>query len=356
MTIPLRAAMNGYGAARDQGQGVVQSFDDAVFRAAGKFAAPFVEESIATQFILDVTARGGQTSTGRRLWNPQDDLGTKVTNTLTELFRTASPGSLAQFRRLYLSGFGNKDQYNRGYKFLNESSGLLGFRIQNPFIEDGINFKISDNKRAVADSKKLFTSVAYRADSTPEEIVAAYRKANEAKLRNDQTLFKQIQAARQLGVSDRKIKSIIGERYSANESRKLLRNQFTPIKVSDFAFQTMRKNSIERDGRDISRIVRAQTNGIYRSLGNSTLFDDPRGLFKETINVIEGTPLTTRPKVSDASPILDFSQTQTPVLPNITGAPTVDRFGNTSTIAPSDRSQLAKSGDIDITEAIANRG
>jgi hypothetical protein len=27
-----------------------------------------------------------------------------------------------------------------------------------------------------------------------------------------------------------------------------------------------------------------------------------------------------------------------------------------STIAPSDRSQLAKSGDIDITEAIANRG
>ena len=356
LTLPLRAAMNGYDAARDQGQGVLQSFDDAAIRAASKFASPFVEESIATQFLADVFVRGGESSTGRRLWNPQDDMGTKITNTLAELFRTASPGSLAQFRRLYLSGFGNKDQYNRGYKFLNESSGLLGFRIQNPFVEDGINFKISENKRAVVDSKKLFTSVAYRADSTPEEIVAAYRKANEAKLRNDQTLFKQIQAARQLGVSDRKIKSIIGERYSANESRKLLRNQFTPIKVSDFAFQTMRKNSIERDGRDISRIVRAQTNGIYRSLGNSTLFDDPRGLFKETINVIEGTPLTTRPKVSDASPIFDFSQTQTPVLPDITGAPTVDRFGNTSTIAPSDRSQLAKSGDIDITEAIANRG
>ena len=33
-----------------------------------------------------------------------------------------------------------------------------------------------------------------------------------------------------------------------------------------------------------------------------------------------------------------------------------DRFGNTTTVSPSDRSQLAKSGDIDITEAIVNRG
>ena len=349
LTLPLRAAMNGYDAARDQGQGVIQSFDDAVFRAAGKFAAPFVEESIATQFILDVTARGGQTSTGRRLWNPQDDLGTKVTNTLTELFRTASPGSLAQFRRLYLSGFGQKDQYNRGYKFLNESSGLLGFRIQNPFVEDGINFKISDNKRAVADSKRLFTSVAYRPDATSAEIVDAYRKANDAKKRNDQALYKQIRAARILGVSDRKIKSIISERYSSTEANRLLRNKFTPIKISDFAYQTMRKNSMQRDGSDVSRPVRTISNGLYRGLSNTTLFDNPNNLFDNIINIVPSEPLTTRPKTSDAAPLISSAPTVTaPIAPNV--APL---GGITS---QSDRSQLAKSGDIDITEAIVNRG
>jgi hypothetical protein len=349
MTLPLRAAMNGYGAARDQGQGVVQSFDDAVFRAAGKFAAPFVEESIATQFILDVTARGGQTSTGRRLWNPQDDLGTKVANTLTELFRTASPGSLAQFRRLYLSGFGQKDQYNRGYKFLNESSGLLGFRIQNPFVEDGINFKISDNKRAVADSKRLFTSVAYKPNATSAEIIDAYRKANDAKKKNDQVLYKQIRAARVLGVSDRKINSIVSERYSSTEANKLLRNQFTPIKISDFAYQTMRKNSMQRDGSDVSRPVRTISNGLYRGLSNTTLFDSPNNLFDNIINIVPSEPLTTRPKTSDAAPLISSAPTvTTPVAPNV--AP----LGGT--ISPGDRSQLAKSGDIDITEALVNRG
>jgi hypothetical protein len=349
LTLPLRAAMNGYDAARDQGQGVIQSFDDAVFRAAGKFAAPFVEESIATQFILDVTARGGETSTGRRLWNPQDDLGTKVTNTLTELFRTASPGSLAQFRRLYLSGFGQKDQYNRGYKFLNESSGLLGFRIQNPFVEDGINFKISDNKRAVADSKRLFTSVAYKPNATSAEIIDAYNKANDAKKRNDQALFKQIQAARILGVGDRQIKKIIGERYSATESRKLLRNQFTPIKVSDFAFQTMKKNSMTRDGSDISRVVRRITNDIYRGQSRTTLFDNPSNLFDNIINIVPSEPLTTRPKTSDAAPLISSAPTvTTPIAPNVVPAG--------GTISQTDRSQLAKSGNIDITEALVNRG
>ena len=349
MTLPLRAAMNGYGAARDQGQGVVQSFDDAVFRAAGKFAAPFVEESIATQFILDVTARGGQTSTGRRLWNPQDDLGTKVANTLTELFRTASPGSLAQFRRLYLSGFGQKDQYNRGYKFLNESSGLLGFRIQNPFVEDGINFKISDNKRAVADSKRLFTSVAYKPNATSAEIIDAYRKANDAKKKNDQALYKQIRAARVLGVSDRKINSIVSERYSSTEANRLLRNQFTPIKISDFAYQTMRKNSIQRDGSDVSRPVRTISNGLYRGLSNTTLFDSPNNLFDNIINIVPSEPLTTRPKTADAAPLISSAPTTVaPVAPNVIPAG--------GTISQTDRSQLAKSGNIDITEALVNRG
>ncbi len=190
LTQPLRSAMNGYDAARDQGQGVLQSFDDGAIRATSKFLSPFVEESIAFEFMADVFLRGGETREGRRLWNPQDSFGNKLAATAAEALRTASPGSIRQFERIYLSGFGKKDKYNRGYKFLNEASGLLGFRIQNPFIQDGINFKISDNKRALADSKRLFTSTAYRADATSAEIVDAYQKANEAKLEKGQKLNK----------------------------------------------------------------------------------------------------------------------------------------------------------------------
>ena len=349
LTQPLRSAMNGYDAARDQGQNALQSFDDAAIRATSKFLAPFMEESIAFSFIGDVFLRGGETRDGRRLWNPEDSFGNKLSATAAEALKTASPGSLPAFHRLYLSGIGKKDQYNRGYKFLNEASGLLGFRIQNPFVEDGINFKISDNKRALANSKKLFTSVAYRADSTSAEIVDAYSKANEAKLRNDQVLFKSIEAARKLGVSERQIRKIVGERYSSNEARKLIRNQFTPIKVSDFAFKTMRDNSRTRDGSDVSRVVRRITNNIYRGFSRTPIFENPNTLFENIINIVPSEPLTTRPKTSDAAPLISSAPTvTTPIAPNVVPAG--------GTISQTDRSQLAKSGNIDITEALVNRG
>ena len=349
LTQPLRSAMNGYDAARDQGQGVLQSFDDGAIRATSKFLSPFVEESIAFEFMADVFLRGGETREGRRLWNPQDSFGNKLAATAAEALRTASPGSIRQFERIYLSGFGKKDKYNRGYKFLNEASGLLGFRIQNPFIQDGINFKISDNKRTLADSKRLFTSTAYRADATSAEIVDAYQKANDAKLRNDQTLFKSIDAARKLGMGEREIRAIVRERYSNTEATKLLRNTFTPIKVSDFAFQRMRENSMSRDGSDISRAVRRITNDIYRGLSRTPIFENPDSLFENIINIVPSEPLTTRPKTADAAPLISSAPTTVaPVAPNV--AP----LGGT--ISPGDRSQLAKSGDIDITEALVNRG
>jgi len=359
LTLPFRAAINGFGAAREEGQSVLGSFDDAAWRAATKFASPFVEESIATKFIADVTLRGGQSKEGRRIWNPEDDMGTKVSKTLAELFKTASPGSIKQLHRIYLSGTGSLDQYNRGYKFLNESTGLLGFRIQNPFIEQGINFKISDNKRTVANSKKIFTSVAYRADATADEIMNAYAKANEAKLRNDQALFKQIEAARMLGLDDREIRKVMNERYSRSASSKLLRNQFTPIKISDFAYKQMKTNSLERGEGDITRTIRSLANEVYYGLFNNSIINNPEGLFKDTFNIIEGEALTTSPRSGDAQPLTEMFTSEAPTIPQVPQVPLMDPSGNQintgNLINQSDASQLAKSGNIDITEAIAAR-
>ena len=361
LTLPFRAAINGFGAAREEGQSLLESFDDAAYRAAIKFASPFVEESIATKFIADVTLRGGQSKEGRRIWNPEDDMGTKVSKTLAELFKTASPGSIKQLHRIYLSGTGSLDQYNRGYKFLNESSGLLGFRIQNPFIEQGINFKISDNKRAVANSKKIFTSIAYKPNATVDEIMDAYAKANEAKIRNDKRLFKQIKAAQELGMNNREIRKIMGERYSGVESNNLMRNKFTPIKISDFAYQKMRENSRERGLGDISRLIRKQANRVYRSLFNNILIENPNEMFKDTFNFIEGEDLTTSSRSENAQPLTKMFTSEASPVPTSPTVPIIDPLGNqviqssNNVINSSDRSQLAKSGNIDITEAIAER-
>ena len=62
----------------------------------------------------------------------------------------------------------------------------------------------------------------------------------------------------------------------------------------------------------------------------------------------------TSPKYRQAPnvPLFGANQVETPVIPNVTP----NRFENQgNVINPSDVSQLAKSGNIDITEAIAAR-
>ena len=355
LTRPLNAAMNAFRAGRKSDEDIVSSFNDSVWEAAQEFAAPFAEESIITSFFGDVLMRGGETREGRRIWNPQDSFGTKVSNTLGALISTGSPGSIKQFERLYLSGFGKVDQYNRGYKFLNEATGLLGFRIQDPFIEDGIQFKIAENKKNIADSKKLFTSVAYKPNSTPEEIIEAYRQANQAKFKNDQLLYKRIRAAEKLGLSRRKIRQIVGARYSDTERNNILMNRFTPIKVSSFIYDKVKQNALQRGNPDPSRLIKFQTDTIYRGLFRDNLFESPSEIFTENINIIKDRgPYVTSPKYRQAPnvPLFGANQVETPVIPNVTP----NRFENQgNVINPSDVSQLAKSGDIDITEAIAAR-
>ena len=357
LTRPFRAAMNGFGRSQEEDRTMMQNFERAAIEAATEFASPFIEESIATQFFADVFLRGGQSKDGRRLWNPEDEFGTKVSNTMAELFKTASPGSIKQLHRIYLSGTGQLDQYNRGYKFLNESTGLFGFRIQDPFVEQGINFKIAENQRAVANSKKLFTSVAYRPDSTPEEITAAYENANRAKFENDQLLFKRIEAAKQLGMSKFKIRKIIKARYPGTTGTKIMNNQFTPMKVPGVVFKKIKENALQRGNPDPSWKIRGETNKIYyKSLFNNRLFDSPSTLFEESINVIEDRerPITT-PAYRTSSTALRIP-INTGGAPNLFGSTFVEKTGGgTGTLDPAAKLALAKSGNIDTTEVLASR-
>tara|TARA_R110002012_G_scaffold320432_1_gene544060 strand:+ start:735 stop:4919 length:4185 start_codon:yes stop_codon:yes gene_type:complete len=356
LTRPLNAAMNSFARAREEDQSVIGSFDDAAFEAGKEFLSPFVEESIVTSFFGDVLMRGGQTKDGRRIWNPEDDIGTKVGNTIKEALLVGSPGSIKQFERLYLSGTGSVDKYNRGYKFLNEATGLLGFRIQDPFVEDGLNFKIADNKRTVGNSKKLFTKVAYSPTSSDAEIIAAYKKANASKYENDQILFRRIEAAKQLGMDEYQIEDILKERYSKKEANALLDNEFTPIKVSDFVKQKISKNAEERGRIDPIDIIEFETDIIFDNLEGNSLFNNPEGLFKETINVIDDrTENVTSPKFEANSPTTTSSVPLPNIIPTISNNSGFILPSNIGTLNSGDRSQLAKSGNIDITEAIAER-
>ena len=204
-----------------------------------------------------------------------------------DLFTRAAPLGYKQFERLYLSGVGNIDQYNRGYKFMNEVSGTFGFRIQDPFIEQGLGFKINDNKRAERHEKDRINSVVFNGNSTVEDVVAAYDEANEIKFKADQTLFKQIEAARHLGLSDNKIRKDLLARYSKAQAFGLLRGQFTPLPLSSFAKKTVKKNHLLRNLGDPSRQLNLLSRDIYNKWRGNIFFEDVEGLFERPLDIME---------------------------------------------------------------------
>ncbi len=354
LTRPLRAAVNGMNEGIENEQGVLASVDDAAIQAGKEFLQPFLSESIITKLYMDVWARGGADRNGRRIWNPNDNIGTKVAKTIGEATKVAAPGSLNQFYRTYLSGVGSVQQYNKGYKFLNEASGLIGFRIQNPFIEQGLNFKVSDNIKNFENSKKQFTKVAYDGTSTTAQIVKAYQVANESKKEGDKALFKKIEAAKNLGMKDADILKLLRQRLGKSEAGRVWNNRGNPFKVPSFVKKTIIENAAIRNQPNPLSLLNKLWSDIFVNYRQERLFENPENLFENIINLREEdrTPNVTQESFKDA-----YQSSDNKIAPNV--SETVEQVDVSSipsgTLRPSDTSQLAKSGNIDITEAIAAR-
>ncbi len=351
LTRPLRAAMNGFNDGFANEQGALQAIESAAFEASKELLQPFLSESIISAFYGDVLIRGGQTRDGVRIWNPTDSTGDKVFKTMAELVKRAAPGSVNQLYRTYLSGVGSVQKYNRGYKPINEGLGILGFRIQDPFIEQGIQFKMSDNKKNSENSIGYFNTIARDGNSTPQEIAKAYQEANERKKKGDKILFKQLKAAENLGLSKPFIIKKLGERFSKTETGRIINNKAVPFKVSDFIKRQIMNNASIRNQPNPLPLINRLTSGIFVNFATQDLFENPDSLFDRPLEIDlreeDRTPNVVTPSFSGAYGAGNLA------IPEVPLSMTVP---STGTISQTDRSQLAKSGDIDITEALVNRG
>jgi hypothetical protein len=355
---PARAAINGFNQSQENEEAVLKSIGDAGFQAIAELAQPFVSESIITEWYGDVLFRGGEQKNGKRIWQENDPFHEQLFKGAVALFTRAAPFGYKQMERVYLSGVGNKDQYNRGYKFMNEGLGVLGFRIQDPFIEQGLSFKINDQQKQERAAKKEISSVAFNGNATVEDVMKAYERANEIKFEADQALFKQIEAAKYLGLSDKIIKKELRDRYSKKDASALIRGNFTPLRLSSFAMKTIKDNHLMRGQDDPTQLLRQLSKEIFNNYKGNVFFEDVEGLFERPLDLME-----------DRNPNLVVPEGETVAPPTInvptnvpSGNTLLEQFNSSQVIQPpgnvinqSDVSQLAKSGDIDITEAIAAR-
>ena len=186
VTRPIQTVLNAVNQGRADEDGLVDDFILGMIESTKEVASPFVSESIWTEGLADIFVRRGLTQEGRRLWNPQDSAGDKIYNSIGHLIETQAPLNWKQLTRLGLSirpidDKGRFDERGNQYEFGNELAGIAGLRRVEINPEKSFNYKITEYKKGVRDSRNLFTAAVLKGGIvTPEQIVDAYINANRA--------------------------------------------------------------------------------------------------------------------------------------------------------------------------------
>ncbi len=236
---PIQTVLNSVADGRTDEDGLMDDFIAGTFSSMKEFASPFISESIWTEAVADLLARGGRTRDGFQVFNPQDTAGDKAQKIMGHLVKAQMPFSFEQLKRLDRSiesvdviTKGKFDKYGETFEFGDEFQGLFGFRSVNVNPERSINFKIADYQRGVRQSRSLFTREALRGGPIdPSQIIDSYLNANRALFGVRQEFKKDIDAARVLGITEEGFRSAVG-RLSGVDVNTIDNNIFRPINIS----------------------------------------------------------------------------------------------------------------------------
>ena len=204
-----------------------------------ELGSPFISESIWTAGLADIFVRGGRTREGSRLWNPQDSAGDKIYNSIGHLIETQAPLNWKQLVRLGMAIepinaiTGKFDERGNEYQLGNELAGIAGLRRVEVDPVKSFNYKITDYKKGVRDSRNLFTSATLKGGPiTPKEIVDAYINANRALYGVNREMYQDMEAAKILGMNEDSLAERMIGRGEKKAFNFINEGEFRPLSIS----------------------------------------------------------------------------------------------------------------------------
>ena len=331
---PIQTVINSVSDGRTDEDGIMDDFIAGMFSSMSEFAQPFISESIWTEAVADILARGGRTRDGFQVFNPQDTAGDKAYKIMGHLVEAQMPFSLNQLKRLDQSiesvnvlQKGKFDKYGQAYEFGDEFAGLFGFRTVAVNPDRTLKFKVADYQRGVRESRQLFTREALRGGVIqPYEIVDAYLNANRALFGVRKNFKLDLDAARTLGITQSGFNSAT-DRISAVEVGSINNNVFRPINISVEIQQAFAENAAKIG--EVNPFISAQAviANIQRQLAATSLNEAEFPFFE--------------------NPLLPSAQ-ETPVTPNSLNLPTIDSNLISNTVNNNNLSNLTTAQKLEI--------
>jgi hypothetical protein len=241
LTRPIQTVINAVQEGRGDKDGIMDDFLKGLIDSTKEIGSPFFTEAIWTKSLLDIApvlGRDGMTTEGREVWNEKDSTGDKLFKAVAHVVEAQAPLNWKQLKRLGISMMpidskGSFDERGNQYQLGNEALGIAGLRRVKVDPETSIKYKINKFQKGIRDSRKLFTSETLKGGPVDsEQIVDAYINANRATFETNQELYKDMQAAKVLGMSDDSIQTNMDARGASSSYDYLSEGQFRPFSIS----------------------------------------------------------------------------------------------------------------------------
>ena len=246
---PFNTVLNAISEGKNDETSLKQALGEGLQEASVELLKPFTEESIFTEALVDSTIRRGIGRDGRRVWSDADDPFVKIAKGFGHVAKAFEPGSYRQIQRLGNSLLGRTDpDYGREYNLFDELPGLAGFGIKQSDPERSLVYKTSEFGSNLKKSENLFTAPLLRGGRvSPEDIINGYQYSERARFQVLKKMAKDIDAMREPGMPDFKIRKEIEKRKGISRQviSDLMLGVYTPKRPSDFFIE--RIGEINRD-------------------------------------------------------------------------------------------------------------
>ena len=226
---PIRTAVNEwYNGKRDN-----KTLDEVIIQSSiasiEEFARYFLDESILTSKILDIT-RNKQTN-GRQVYNPELPVGDQVNAMFLHVLDAFVPAGYDQLEKLYKSFNGIVEPYGKEYDPKIELlANFGGLRVSKINIKEAFNFKIPEHNQNVNNAEKIFRKISNNQNVvTEQEYINSYITAEKARYQNWTEMNNLVQSAFELGLDENTVAEILLENnISKNDVKMYLQGRYLP--------------------------------------------------------------------------------------------------------------------------------
>jgi len=310
LTRPYRAVTNALAQTDASNESLKEALAKGLTDGVVEIMEPFTSESIFIEGLVDSTIRRGIGRDGRRVWKEQDDPLVKIGKGIFHVGETLTPGSISQLKRIGQAATGKTDKYGNLYNLQDELPGLFGFRSISSDPQRALTFMTTAFLKDLKGADNLFTAPLLRGGRvSKEDVINAYKYSQAQRFSVLKDMYKNIDAARTLGVSNgvitRKVKR---KGLSKDVFSQLMRGKFTPTRPSDFFIGRMSEinrelNKLEGTNLRSPYLEAIQDiNKLIRDNRNVSLYDGEVSFYGDIKPpVIEQEPRITTPNLSASS-------------------------------------------------------